>query len=58
MSQPLIVHEYGSVSSNGFTKYRPDQTALSRRQSLNGIELKASMVVTNNDTLLHLTDYR
>lgn len=33
-------------------------TTISRRKNLNGIELRASMVVTNNDTLNHLDDYR
>nr|QGW45454.1 ionotropic receptor 75d [Bradysia odoriphaga] len=54
INQPLIVEMFlmNSLSdSHGLTR-------ISRRRSLNGIELRASMVVTNNDSLSHLDDYR
>ncbi len=54
INQPLIVETfYQNSLSDG-----RELTAISRRRNLGGIELRASMVVTNNDSLNHLDDYR
>lgn len=58
MSQPLQLEMFGIYSGKKFHDYDRERTVVSRRKDLNGIELRASMVVTNNDTLNHLTDYR
>lgn len=57
MSQPLIVELFGSFANNNYRDER-ENTPVSRRKDLNGIRLRACMVVTNNDTLNHLDDYR
>lgn len=54
IDQPLIVENFFPNSPNE----RHELTAISRRRNLGGIELRASMVVTNNDSLNHLDDYR
>lgn len=54
INQPLIVEKFLPNSLNDGNEY----TIISRRRNLGGIELRASMVVTNNDSLNHLTDYR
>lgn len=58
MSQPLQLELFGIYSGKHFHDYGRERTVVSRRKDLNGIELRACMVVTNNDTLNHLTDYR
>lgn len=58
MSQPLQLELFGIYSEQGFNAYDRDRTVVSRRKNLNGLELRACMVVTSNDTLNHLTDYR
>lgn len=55
---PLIFEEIGLIVENIFIDYRETAIASQRRQNLFGLNLNASMVVTNNETLLHLTDYR
>lgn len=57
MAQPLIVELFGALVNNEFRDERKS-TAVSRRKDLNGVRLRACMVVTNNDTLNHLDDYR
>lgn len=54
IDQPLIIEKFLPNS----LKDENELTARSRRRNLNGIELRASMVVTNNDSLNHLNDYR
>lgn len=58
MSMPLIFETFGNIESGQFIDYRSTSITSRRRQNLCGLHLKASMVVTNNDTLNHLTDYR
>ncbi|XP_031619955.1 ionotropic receptor 75a-like [Contarinia nasturtii] len=55
---PLIIEEFGEIINGLFIDYRRTTISSRRRQNLFGLRLKASMVVTNNDTLNHLTDYR
>lgn len=57
MSQPLIIEDYGTFGNGSFNDVERIRSVVLRRQSLNGINLRASMVITNNDTLSHLTDY-
>lgn len=54
INQPLIIEKF---LPNSLTDEN-ELTVISRRRDLNGIELRASMVVTNNDSLNHLDDYR
>lgn len=58
MSMSLIFEPFGNIESGQFTDYRSTSITSRRRQNLSGLHLKASMVVTNNDTMNHLTDYR
>lgn len=58
VSKPLIVEPFGDIQNGKFIDYRSTSITSRRRQNLFGLHLKASMVVTNNDTLNHLTDYR
>lgn len=55
---PLIFEEIGFIVDDIFIDYRETAIVSRRRQNLFGLNLKASMVVTNNETLIHLTDYR
>lgn len=48
----------GRIDDNEFIDYRWTPITSRRRKNLYGLALRASMVVTNNDTLSHLTDYR
>lgn len=57
MWQPLIIENYGTYGNGSFNDVGRVRSVVLRRQSLNGINLRASMVITNNDTLSHLTDY-
>lgn len=54
MNEPLVIENIFVNSQNDADQL----TAISRRRNLNGIELRASMVVTNNDSLNHLDDYQ
>lgn len=58
ITMPLIVEIFGEIRNGQFIDYRSNPITSRRRQNLFGLHLKASMVVTNNDTLNHLTDYR
>lgn len=58
VSMPLILEHFGNIENGQFTDGRRIQITSRRRQNLLGLHLKASMVVTNNDTLNHLSDYR
>ncbi|XP_055315345.1 ionotropic receptor 75a-like [Sitodiplosis mosellana] len=58
VSMPLIVESFGNIENGQFIDYRSTQITSRRRQNLLGLQLRASMVVTNNDTLNHLSDYR
>lgn len=56
---PLTIEGIGTVSNtNKFVDLRPTKITSKRRQNLGGINLTAAMVVTSNDTLNHLDDYR
>lgn len=57
-SMPLILEPFGNIVNGQFIDGRSIQITSRRRQNLRGLRLKASMVVTNNDTLNHLSDYR
>lgn len=58
LGQPLIVESVGIIEKDRFIDYRETKVISRRRQNLRGINLKASIVITNNDTLNHLNDYR
>ncbi|KAG4080335.1 hypothetical protein HA402_010827 [Bradysia odoriphaga] len=53
MNEPLIIEDfaYPHVKTT-------DLTAVLRRKNFQGYQLRASMVILNNDTLNHLDDYR
>lgn len=55
----LMVEQFGEITGQGyFIDHRHTSITSRRRQNLLGLHLKACMVVTNNDTLNHLTDYQ
>lgn len=60
MESALIKENYGkwSKENNSFTDLRLVKITSRRRQNLRRTNLKASMVITNNDTLNHLDDYQ
>lgn len=59
VSMPLIIEQVGEITSEWkFIDLRSSSVTSRRRQNLFGIYFKASMVVTDNDTLDHLTDYQ
>lgn len=58
MRMSLIVEQFGRISNGEFVDYRDTPITSRRRHNLFGLKLKASMVITDNDTLDHLTDYR
>lgn len=51
------MEEFGILSSNQFARFSNESQTF-RRRNLNGLHLNAAMVVTNNDTLAHLNDYK
>lgn len=55
---PLIVEPFGTIGNNHFIDLRSTSITSRRRINLSGYNFKASMVLTNNDTLNHLNDYR
>lgn len=57
-TMPLAIEQFGIISNGQFIDYRVTSITSRRRQNLFGLNLKASMVITNNSTLEHLTDYR
>ncbi|CAO1308567.1 unnamed protein product [Diamesa tonsa] len=59
INSELIEEIYGkwSKENNSFTDLRLVKITSRRRQNLRKTNLKASMVITNNDTLNHLDDY-
>lgn len=57
MSEPLILETFGEYENQVFTDRRSVDGPVKRRQNLQGITLRASMVITNNDTIHHLEDY-
>lgn len=59
MAMPMIVENYGRISNDTFIANNLFIPITSRRRSnLFGMHFKASMVITDNDTMNHLTDYR
>ena len=58
MSMPMIVENFGRILNGIFIDFRNTPITSRRRSNLFGLHLNASMVVTDNDTLNHLTDYR
>lgn len=55
----IIFDEFGTFYLNGtFDDKRSTSNIIQSRQYLTGHEFKASMVITNNDSLNHLSDYR
>lgn len=60
MATPLIREVYGEwfKVNDSFVDYRKIKITSRRRRDLMGAQLKASMVVTNSDTLNHLEDYQ
>lgn len=54
----MIMENVGRIVDNEFIDFRSTRIVSERRKNLLGMHFKASMVVTNNDTLNHLTDYR
>lgn len=58
LSMPLIMEPFGNIRNGQFIDDRSTAIISRRRQNLFGLHLKASMVVTNNETMNHLTDYR
>lgn len=58
IDSPLVFEQFGIIANHRFIDYRRIQVTSKRRQNLLGLNLKASMVITNNDTLEHLSDYR
>lgn len=58
LNQTLLTESVGNVINATFIDKRTTTITSRRRQNLQGIQMRASMVVTNNDTLNHLTDYK
>lgn len=58
LDQPLLLENIGTIFNVTFNDMRTSLITSRRRQDLRGVKLRASMVVTNNDTLNHLTDYQ
>lgn len=58
MLEPIIIEMFGIIANDSFIDQRVTSITSRRRQDLRGIKIEASMVITNNDTLNHLTDYR
>lgn len=60
METQLLTEIFGKWSkvNNTFEDLRKVKVTSLRRRNLLGAKLKASMVVTNNDTLSHLEDYQ
>lgn len=58
MEMPLIIENFGQISNGVFIDQRITPITSRRRSNLFGLRLNASMVITDNDTLNHLTDYR
>lgn len=57
-STTLVMENVGRIVDNEFIDSRWTPIVSQRRKNLLGMHFKASMVVTNNETLNHLTDYR
>lgn len=57
-SDNLITEQFGLIDNNKFIDQRTTPVTSRRRQNLQQTQLKASMVITNNETLKHLNDYR
>lgn len=55
---PLILELYGIIKNGKFNNYRNHIINVRRRNNLYGTLINASLVVTNNNTLKHLTDFR
>lgn len=58
MAMPLIFENFGRISNGVFLDHRITPITSRRRSNLLGLCLNASMVITDNDTVNHLTDYR
>lgn len=58
IQEDTIIEDIGLFENENFIDSRSSLITSRRRQNLQSIRLKASMVVTGNDTLDHLTDYR
>lgn len=55
---PLMIEPFGMFWNKHFIDLRSSSITSRRRMNLSGYNFKASMVITNNNTLNHLTDYR
>lgn len=58
MAMPMMVESFGRIANGVFIDFRKTPITSRRRSNLFGLRLNASMVITDNDTMNHLTDYR
>lgn len=58
LHEPVLIEEAGRLVDGHFIDERTSYITSRRRQNLQATDLRASMVVTNNETLYHLTDYK
>lgn len=58
MESPLNFENFGYFEGQSFHNLRTLKVDSIRRKNLNGITLRASLVITNNDSINHLYDYK
>lgn len=58
MENNLIIESYGIIRNGKFLDQRKFKITSKRRQNLMKTLLRATLVITNNDTLEHLNDYK
>lgn len=58
LNSDIIFEPVASFSNGSLVDERISDSIVHRRKNLEGKVLRASMVVTNKDTLNHLHDYR
>lgn len=57
LSDPLVIEEIAFYDGEKYVG-TTTMTPVLRRRNLRGFQLRASMVILNNDSLSHLDDYR
>ena len=56
-TEPLTIEPFGYYANSSFFLSQQN-TVVTQRRDLNGITLRVCLVMTNNDSLKHLTDYQ
>ena len=58
MGGQLIIEHFGNYRNESLSVERTERVTTLRRRNLQGVNLRATLVLTNNNSVQHLNDYK